>query len=309
MNWKRLGKIFDLDELKGENYISHTQVPTPIVMGDFIRVFYSSRDGNGRSNVLYFDFDIENNLLLNSIEESVIDKSKPGTFDEDGIMPGFIIKYNDRFLLYYSGWNEKVSTPYHNSTGLAVSDDCSTFVRLFDGPVLDRIATEPFLAVTPTILIENDIWKMWYISGLGWEMVDDRFEPVYTIKYAESLDGVNWVRPSQIIIPHTSKDEVFSHPSVIKIGGVYHMWFCYRKIYDYRDGNNAYQIGYAYSKDSKNWIRDDEKCGLISNSISEWESKMVCYPSVFEYKSSVYMVYNGNYFGKGGIGLAILEKY
>lgn len=309
MNWKRLGKIFDLNDLKNNGFVSHTQVPTPIVLGDFIRVFYSSRDNEGRSNVLFFDFDIENLKIIKSVDCSILEKSKAGTFDEDGIMPGFILKGKDKFLLYYSGWNEKVTTPYHNSTGIAISDDCLNFVRLFDGPVMDRTPTEPFLAVTPTIIIENDLWKMWYISGLGWKMIGERYEPVYTIKYAESNDGIIWNRPSEIVIPHKCVDEVFSHPSVIKIGDIYHMWFCYRKIYDYRDGENAYQIGYAFSSDSINWTRNDDLCGLFSVNGEEWESKMVCYPSVFKYKDSIYMVYNGNYFGKGGIGLAILENY
>ena len=35
---------------------------------------------------------------------------------------------------------------------------------------------------------------------------------------------------------------------------------------------------------------------------------MICYPFVFDYSGNRYMLYNGNEYGKTGIGLAILEK-
>ena len=84
------------------------------------------------------------------------------------------------------------------------------------------------------------------------------------------------------------------------------MWFCYRKIHDYRDGENAYQIGYAHSKDAENWTRNDSLCGL-KKSAQGWDSKMTCYPSVISVKDKIYMIYNGNYFGQTGFGLAILK--
>ena len=41
---------------------------------------------------------------------------------------------------------------------------------------------------------------------------------------------------------------------------------------------------------------------------SGWDSEMVCYPYVFEYNDKLYMLYNGNGYGKTGIGLAVLEE-
>jgi hypothetical protein len=34
---------------------------------------------------------------------------------------------------------------------------------------------------------------------------------------------------------------------------------------------------------------------------------MICYPFVFEHKGKIYMLYNGNDYGKEGFGLAVLE--
>jgi hypothetical protein len=50
------------------------------------------------------------------------------------------------------------------------------------------------------------------------------------------------------------------------------------------------------------------KCG-INVSESGWDCEMIEYPYVFEDKDQRYMLYNGNGYGKTGIGLAVLEKY
>ena len=85
------------------------------------------------------------------------------------------------------------------------------------------------------------------------------------------------------------------------------MWFCYRKIVDYRDGENSYQIGYAVSGDGKNWNRTDELSG-VEKSQEGWDSKMICYPYITKIKDNYYMFYNDNYFGQTGFGVALLSK-
>ena len=87
------------------------------------------------------------------------------------------------------------------------------------------------------------------------------------------------------------------------------MFFCYRNSFDFRKNkNNSYRIGYTYSSDLVNWIRDDANSG-IDISESGWDSDMMCYPNIFELDGKIYMLYNGNEFGKYGFGIAILEKW
>lgn len=76
------------------------------------------------------------------------------------------------------------------------------------------------------------------------------------------------------------------------------MYFCYR--------GAKYKIGYAYSKDKINWIRNDDIAG-INYSGSGWDSEEVCYPFVFRNKKYLYMLYCGNNYGKEGLGLARLK--
>jgi len=82
------------------------------------------------------------------------------------------------------------------------------------------------------------------------------------------------------------------------------MWFAYRGSFDFRDGEDSYRIGYAESKDAVKWNRMDDRSG-IKFSESGWDSKMQTYPNVIEHKGRKLLFYNGNGFGKTGIGYAV----
>jgi hypothetical protein len=222
-------------------------------------------------------------------------------------MPSYVVKNDQRLLLYYSGWNQRVNVPYHNAMGLAASfDEGLTFNRVYDGPVMDRIATEPYLAVTPSILKEEKGWKMWYVSGIGWELIEKKYEPIYVIKYAYSHDGLVWERKNITCIEQQHQHEAFSHPNVLKIDNIYHMWYCYRNSYDYRDGKGSYRLGYAQSTDGIAWQRRDSELNMHPSD-EGWDSTMMCYPYVIKDNDKLIMFYNGNGFGKSGFGYAILE--
>ena len=76
------------------------------------------------------------------------------------------------------------------------------------------------------------------------------------------------------------------------------MWYCY--------AIDNYRIGYAESEDGIAWERKDDEVG-IDISESGWDSEMIEYPFVFEHKGRKHMLYNGNEYGKEGIGYAVME--
>jgi hypothetical protein len=84
------------------------------------------------------------------------------------------------------------------------------------------------------------------------------------------------------------------------------MFFCYRQSVDFRaTKGRGYRIGHAYSDDWTHWTRDDDNPRLVG-SAGDWDSDMQCYPHVFECDGKVYLLYNGNEFGRFGFGLAEL---
>ena len=152
---------------------------------------------------------------------------------------------------------------------------------------------------------------MWYIYGIKWQKFTEADAPdrVYKIAHGTSVDGKVWHRDGrQIIDDCLNSDECQALPTVIKLNGVYHMYFCFREAYGFRkDPERGYRLGYAWSSDLENWVRNDSIRG-IDISQEGWDSKMQCYPHIFECDGNVYLLYNGNEFGRYGFGLAVLES-
>ncbi len=304
MPWLKRGRVFD-PAMHAPWIHSHAQVPTAFEMEHHIRVFFAGRNAYGKSFITYVDLDKKDpTKILYVHDQPIIALGKIGTFDDEGMMPSDLVTHQSRVYFFYSGWNQRVTSAYHNTTGLLFSDDGGvTFHRDFDGPILDRIPTEPYMAVTPTVLLEDGVWRMWYVSGTSWEEVEGRYEPVYVIKYAHSTDGIHWVRPEAVCIKQNHKMEAYSNPTVVKDGDIFKMWFSYRNSIDFRGGSGSYRLGYAESANGIDWSRQDTKLGLEA-STEDWDSEMQCYPYILDVADKRYMFYNGNGFGRSGFGVA-----
>jgi hypothetical protein len=317
MKWKKLGKIFDPTEhLLPNRCLEFAQSPQTLILEDRVRVYFSTRErdalGKYLSHVAYADFSRDMNQLLGVSNDSVLPLGGLGAFDEHGIFPINVLRDGARVLAYTTGWNRKVSVSADASIGLALShDDGKTFQRYGAGPLLTASLNEPFLVADAFVQRYGDTYHMWYIYGTKWQKFSETEPPdrVYKIAHATSPDGIHWLRDGrQIISDRLNADECQALPSVIFLDGVYHMYFCYRQASGFRtDSSRGYRIGYAQSTDMKNWTRNDSLAG-IDISHSGWDSEMQCYPHIFECNSKVFLLYNGNQFGRHGFGLAILEN-
>jgi len=203
-----------------------------------------------------------------------------------------------RKYLFYTGWTRGVTVPFYLFAGLAISDDGGrSFRRQSPAPILERNEVDPLLTASPFVLIENGIWRMWYVSAARWRMTAGKPEHDYHIRYAESRNGVDWVRRGIVCIDFAHAGEhAIARPCVIRDGRVYRMWYAWR--------GTHYRIGYAESADGVVWTRMDDDAG-IGVSKDGWDSEMVEYPYVFAHRGRLLMLYNGNGYGKTGCGLAI----
>ncbi|MCK4500342.1 hypothetical protein KAU11_07585 [Candidatus Babeliales bacterium] len=302
MKWIKKGLIF---EPKGNFDWMHTHAAVPIadkIKGDLYKIYFATRDKENRSHIAYIKIDIKNpKKTLYISENPVLKPGVLGTFDDSGAMVSLIVNHEGEKYLYYAGWNLGVTVPFRNSIGLAISQDGGkTFNKYSKGPILDRNILEPYFVGNPSVIIDGNVWKMWYLSCVKWIMENNKPKHYYHIKYAESKDGIDWIRKGIVCIDFKSKDEyAISRPCVIKENSIYKMWYSYR--------GESYRIGYAESTDGLQWERKDEEAG-IDVSDSGWDSEMIEYPFVFDHKGCRYMLYNGNGYGKTGIGLAVLSK-
>jgi len=317
MKWEKLGQIFDFDKSPfKKRFVSHAQSPQALVFDDFVRIYFSTRKKEDNelfiSHVQFIDTSKDFKKIVNYSENEVISLGNLGCFDEHGIFPINPVRIKDKIYAYTSGWARRDSVAIDTGIGLTVSNDNgNTFKRIGEGPVLSATLHEPFLILDGFVRKFNDVFYMFYIFGKKWtkETKQDKSERVYKIGYATSIDGINWVKANKSIIEDKiDENECQALPSVIKIRERYHMYFCYRSMLGFRkDKTKAYRLGYAYSDDLINWIRDDNNF-VFKEQPSAWDHNMMCYPNVFKLNSEVYLLYNGNDFGKHGFGLARLEN-
>lgn len=319
MHWIKLGKIFDPNDhsLPG-GCSTYAQSPQALVLKNKVRIFFSTRIQEKSSSmflskVAYVDFSKDLSEIIGVSESEVVPLGALGAFDEHGIFPFSPTVVKNKVYAYTCGWNRRISVPVETSTGLVVGDiNGNNFTRIGNGPIMAATPNEPYLVGDSFVRVFNDMFHMWYIYGKYWIPRSETEPParVYKIGQATSEDGINWERNEgkEIVQDYLNKDECQALPTVIKVDDTYHMYFCYREATDFRKNpERAYRLGYAYSNDLINWTRDEDNVGIQRDEYG-WDSEMMCYPNLFEVDNNVYLLYNGNEFGKYGFGLAKLES-
>lgn len=299
--WRKLGAIFSPSGER-EWLQSHAAVPiAQYISGNLFRIYFSSRDRDGRSYTGFVVVDITRpEKLIEISSEPVLRPGELGEFDDSGAMATWLAEHNDSKYLYYIGWNLGVTVPFRNSLGVAIECDNLGFQRYSAGPIVDRTTNEPHFVASCCVFPGEDKWRMWYLSCTGWAIQNGSATHRYHIKYAESADGISWIRDGTVAIDYADETEyAISRPSVIRDKDCWRMWYSFR--------GDAYRIGYAESTDGRTWIRRDNEVG-IDVSHSGWDSEMIEYPFVFDHSGHRYMLYNGNGYGKTGLGLAVLDE-
>jgi hypothetical protein len=304
ISWKKHGRIF---VPSGEGFFkSHATRPIPYrLSADVLRIFFSSRDAEDRMLPAYVDVDINDpSSVLHVCATAPVQLGAPGTFDDAGVTLASIVDRDDGAWVYYTGWKRRRSgVSFELSVGiLHWNKKSDSFERLFTGPIMGQDRHHPYLVAGPFVLFDNGKYRMWYCSGHPWRFPEGNPEPIYTVHYAESADGIDWTARENPVIPFKYDGEVVSAPWVIKSAGVYRMWYSSRG-HATREAKN-YTIGYAESADGISWQRLDDLAGL-SVSPSGWDSQMACYPGFYAGKERVYMFYSGNAVGREGVGYAV----
>ena len=277
---------------------THAALPVVDPRGAFYRVYFSGRDDQGRARVAFFDMDLDDPKARLPVSlRPALDLGPLGAFDDSGVTTSCLVNWEGRKYLYYTGWSLGITVPFYLFAGLAVSDDDgATFRRLSPAPILPRSPQDPFLTASPWVLVENGVWRMWYVSGSEWRMESGAPRHYYDIRHAESRDGISWRPTGHVCVTYrTAEEHAFSRPCVIREGGIYRMWYAFR--------GADYRLGYAESRDGLSWRREDGLTAL-EPSPGAWDSAMLCYPCVFLHRGLRVMLYNGNDYGRTGIGLA-----
>lgn len=282
---------------------SHAAVPhaEPLEKGR-VRVYFTARDERRRSHIAVADVGLDGDGAAARVApEPLLAPGPAGGFDDSGVMTSCLVRHDGAEYLYYQGWALGVTVPFVVFVGCAVRGSAEEeFERVSPAPVLDRNTIDPYMCSSPWVLVEDGLWRMWYVSNLGWTFPDGGARYRVHIRYAESKNGIDWVRDGHVCIDFERPDEyAISRPVVVKDGDLYRMWYSRR--------GPSYRIGYAESPNGSDWVRKDDEAG-IDVSETGWDSEMVEYACVIDSGGRRHMLYNGNGFGATGIGHAVLES-
>lgn len=278
-------------------------LPTPLMLDEHrLRVYFASTDEKNVGRLGYVELDVrEPRNVLEVAREPVLDIGRPGTFDDNGVNPSFVVRVGERLRMYYIGYQLHRQVPYTLFTGVAESTDGGeTFERRSEVPILDRCDGELFFRTAPCVLPDGSGWRMWYIAGSGWTDLGGRTQPIYGLHTITSADGLHFVGPGQKLLePQLPVEIGFGRPFIRAGTRGAEMFYSTRR-------PTGYGLGYAQSPDCQVWTRRDAE--LHFEGVPEpWESEMMCYSAIVETRSATLMLYNGNGYGRTGFGVAVME--
>jgi hypothetical protein len=297
--WRRFGRLV-LDTSRAAWAATHAALPVVEPLGgNRFALYLSLRDEDGRARIGRTVLTMSDAPRLEPLDaDPVLDIGPLGAFDDSGVTTSCLVTQGSERFLYYTGWNRGVTVPFYLTASVAISQNGGPFERWSLAPLLERNAVDPFLTASPFVLVGHGRWRMWYVSATEWRSTESGPRHYYHIRYAESADGFTWQRDGHVAVDYADEDEhAFARPWVVHDEDGYRMWFAVR--------GSQYRIALAESSDGITWTRRDT-LGLAAGT-DDWESTMVEYPCVFDWNGRRYMLYNGNEYGRSGVGLAILD--
>jgi len=270
-------------------------------------------------------FDSGNQETETSVDRSILRKyelnpvyERPpagSSADISQVFDPFVLFHSGHYTMWYSSGLEYLNTPRQGSFGIEYATSPNGLDWSFRGVALEPGQSgdwDSFHLEAPSVLYDSrdGKFKMWYSALSSPDSNTLRY--VYRIGYAESSDGISWVKydnDSTTGLPYVNSDPVIvpeergfdslgiTDPHVIKKDIGYAMWFTAI------GEDNERRIGYAESVDGINW----KKSGVsVLRPEYYWEGSGVFQPFVLK-SGGFYEMWYGAYpesiEGKGVGGL------
>jgi hypothetical protein len=305
--FEKLGFVYSRNEAPENHWWqSHTMAPTAIEHGDeVIRVYLGCWDVNGISRIGWIDVDKNDpTKVLNVCDSPALDIGEDGCFDENGVFPGHAFKFEDKVILYYTGFQLGQKIRHYNFGGAAVSNDGDVFTRLSKSPVLDRSEEGLFVRAGQSVIVKDGIFHTVYSAGSSWVDVAGNLRPVYDVIYQTSTSPFNFDNIGNLVIKHDSRVEHgLGRPQIIELNGEIYIFYTRRKL------DMKYSFGFSrFSTNDLVSHRLDYQMNIDHSEIG-FDSEMIYFPSVVQVKTTgrVFLFYSGN--GFGGKGLGVMELH
>lgn len=293
-HWNRLG-LLSLPNSRPEWAKTHMMMPTPEYLEDGrVRVYFGTRNSANQSSIARcFLAEDKGRIVLDGNPELVLSPGRLGCFDDNGVLPSCVIRFGSETFLFYVGFRPGGTTRMELFGGLAVeSKPGMGFQRYSEAPIIGRQDESPLLNTAPWVVYNGGEWVMYFVAGLEWLHRD---LPRYHIRQARSRDLLSWNLGRHVAIDLEPKENALARPVVTPLaGGGWHMWFSAK-------GEN-YAPHRAVSEDGFSWKRLGIEEDLVDT--SGFGDEMQEYVAPFSLHQSMYLLYNGNNYGREGILVA-----
>ncbi|MYM56259.1 hypothetical protein [Thalassovita mangrovi] len=296
--WSRKGMFLTAG---GGDWISHAQVPTVLPLSDRLwRIFFGGRDAANRSRTFAADVDPSRDMEIRALyRDPVFPDAAPGRFDCDGTAPSCLRRQGDDYLLYYSGIRRDPDRDYNTQIGLARSGDGLDF-----GTHPQPIGRAHPGDRTPFVLAEKDGYRVWFVADCG---PPEAFR--YGIRTCFSPDGITWDESAVTAVPVQGGFTAQIRPWVTEWQGQRRLWFSERGDDFRKGGTHPYRVASCPVDEQ------GVACGPVTPVAFEnpprpgdFDDWMQGYAAIVPHGEGLIMVYNGNDFGRDGIGWAMLEQ-
>ncbi|MCG3211418.1 MAG: hypothetical protein FOGNACKC_05064 [Anaerolineae bacterium] len=218
--------------------------------------------------------------------------SPTAAWEANGISGGSVIYDNGEYKLWYTGFDSSGI----GRIGYATSPDGINWTKYGGNPVLNvgyLGSWEDADVMFPSVLKRGDIYHMWYEGN------DGSGQSTHRIGHSTSSNGTNWTKdaanPVLDVGPPGDWDWLNAYaPSVIDYNSTFVMWYSGQTLPD------AWQTGYALSKDGTNWTRQgllipEGATGAFDNASADYATAIAA-GDVFKLW---YSGHNGSYYAIG----------
>ena len=214
----------------------------------------------------------------------------PGTWDSFTIDAPEVVRENGQYKMWYSSYNNNLpSKPGY--FGYATSPDGIHWTKYSGNPIFGP-GTAAWEAAGPSgcfVVPKQGGYKMWY-NGYNLSLTTVK------IGYAESSDGVNWIRDTvnnpvlDVGSPGQWDDAGIGPASVVGIGDSMYMWYVGNRV-----GVDGSRTGLAVSKDGRtNWTKYPSNPVLVPGGAgSTWDAERTNAGTVLRVRDTLHMWYEG----------------
>lgn len=222
------------------------------------------------------------NGLINPLDDPK-DKEKATVYNSDAHL--VYNNDNDELEIYWRYTNNKNEKMYSKVFRRTSKDGINWSDKELVYTAEDRNVAD---IISPAIIYENGIYKMWYVVTSG------------VVHYTESRDGLKWFNEKDIDIKY-DKDLKTWHLDVIKTKNGYEMLVVAFTKWEKRNEMSLY---YSNSKDGIIWNTAKK---IMDPAVKEkvWDNKGI-YRTTFIYEDGIYYVIYGGTSRKDNHGLGLI---